>query len=754
MSDPIDEESGSYDLTRETDARCAEFEQAWTAGKAPRLEDFLSGVVVAERAPLLRGLLTVELEHRRTSDGDPLTEQQLIDAHPKLGAELKGAFEELRKLGTRRVGHDQDTIRLPKSVVEQQRTIDHTPSHSESHGLHIRCPHCSNAVELLADTPYADINCSTCGSTFSLVDREDATQMATPLKRIDRFDLVSRLGVGGFGTVWKARDRELDRVVAIKMPRRGQLGPAEIEQFFREARSAAQLRHRHIVPVHEVGRDGETLFIVSDIVRGVSLSDWLTGYRPIPLEVVELCAKVADALAHAHEQGVIHRDLKPSNIMIDEAGEPFLMDFGLAKREVGEITMTADGQILGTPAYMSPEQARGESHWTDRRTDIYSLGIMLFEMLTGELPFRGNHQMQIHQRLTEDPPDPRKLSRHIPRDLATICLKCMEREPGRRYSTAAELRDEFQRYLKGEPILARPLSTPARAVRWTARNPLLASTAALITFLAIAGPLAALMINRQRDRLADLVVEKNNLIGRQADEKQVDTGKIADLSGQLDVWEGRANPWEFWPPKRDEPPRRKVLETLYQHANLALAGRQDNPSYDSDDQARSALGLAIIAEAIGRKEEATALNEEARERLQLLRQQSPDEPQLIRALAECDTALARLKSSPDGAGDRATAFEHIQIARAAYERLAAQNSSDISRQVEWLESELSSATLAGFEPGLEHLKNVADIYRSMPNQLPSNPTALYRLACFLTQREPILATSLTETAPPEDTPAP
>jgi len=322
MNHPGPKDSAAPEDQHQIEARCDQFKRAWSNAQQPSIADYVDAFPTSARPHLLRALLRIEIEQRRDSGAAPLTEQQLIEAHPRLAPDLICAFRELRAAGTARGPAIDGTLPLEPQPRGADRTIEHTPSRKDSRGLHIRCPHCSNPVELVTDTPYEQVCCSSCGSMFSLVDRGDSTRMSTPLKTIDRFDLIARLGVGGFGTVWKARDRELDRVVAVKIPRRGQLSPTQIEQFFREARTAAQLRHPNIVPVHEVGREGDTLFIVSDFVRGVTLSDWLTGNRPNTLEVLELCIPIADALHHAHQHGVVHRDLKPSNIMIDECSQP------------------------------------------------------------------------------------------------------------------------------------------------------------------------------------------------------------------------------------------------------------------------------------------------------------------------------------------------------------------------------------------------------------------------------------------------
>src|SRR5262249_33598493 len=352
----------------------------------------------------------------------------------------------------------------------------------------VACPHCQSPVET-AERDAQEILCPACGSSFRL-ERDSTVDWASSRgpRTLGKFELIEAIGSGAFGTVYKARDPRLDRTVPIKGPPPGHPADrADLDRFLREARSVARLRPPAIVPVHDVGEQEGIPYLVSDFVQGLTLTALLSARRLPPREAAELVAAVADALQYAHEQGVVHRDVKPSNILLDGAGHPHLMDFGLAKRDAGDVTMTTDGQVLGTPAYMSPEQARGEGHRVDGRSAVYSLGVVLYQMLTGELPFRGTPRMLLHQVLHDEPRRPRGFNDRIPRDLETICLKAMAKEPSRRYASAAEAGADLRRFLAGEPIEARRGGPLGRLARWGRRNPV---PARLLGALVMTGLLA------------------------------------------------------------------------------------------------------------------------------------------------------------------------------------------------------------------------------------------------------------------------
>jgi WD40 repeat protein/tRNA A-37 threonylcarbamoyl transferase component Bud32 len=443
-------------LARRVDEVCDRFEIAWREGQQPCIEDYLGDASEPERSALLWELILLDIHYRRQRGETP----QVEDYGPR--------FPEL------------DADWFAEAAAAEQAEADS-------------------------------------GAT---VGENGATAVIVPdLRgcRIGDYELESEIARGGMGVVYKARQNSLNRIVAVKMILTGQLASAEEVQLFRrEAENAACLDHPNIVPIYEVGsHDGQSYFSMK-LIEGGHLGQRLHEFTSDPKAAARLLAQVARTVHYAHQRGILHRDLKPANILLDAEGRPHVTDFGLAKRVESDASQTQTGAIVGTPGYMSPEQAGGRSKGLTTAADVYSLGAVLYALLAGRPPFKAETILEtVAQVLNDEPIPPSRTRCSVPRDLEVVCLKCLRKEPERRYESAQALAEDLERFCAGETIRARRTGPVERVARWMRRHPARAALAAVsaVAALALVGVVVGLSYNtRLQAANANLESTKSDLV--------------------------------------------------------------------------------------------------------------------------------------------------------------------------------------------------------------------------------------------------
>ncbi len=489
------------------------------------------------------------------------------------------------------------------------------------------CPRCRRVAERAFDASGVCVRCAG-AQIFSqtMADKPGSTPPIPPAEnsggatRIGPYAVISELGRGGMGVVYLAQHIQLGRIVALKVIPSGAAATSDLEmRFLREARTIARLNHPRIVTVHDAGRAQGHAYFSMDYFEGGDLARRLREHSFAPREAATLLHSVAEAIAYSHAEGVLHRDLKPSNIMLAEGG-PRVADFGLAAELDSRSGLTAHATILGTPHYLAPEALSGGSAAQGVPSDLYSLGVILHEMLTGRTPFAGASPAELPGLLAQRAaPAVRLLAPHVPHDLAVICGKCLEYDPADRYATVAALAEDLRRFLAGEPIVARPVSAPSQLFRWARRRPALAATWTLSFALAAASLTAAVLINRERVR---------------GDAEAASNKALADFLGK-DLLDQASS--------TGQPDRDLRLRTVLDRARERLPGRfPDHPLVEATVR----VTLATTYHALGE----FATEEQLLRPAWSLRRHflGPDAPATLHAavvLAECLVELGRFDDS-------------------------------------------------------------------------------------------------------------
>jgi tetratricopeptide (TPR) repeat protein len=419
--------------------------------------------------------------------------------------------------------------------------------------------------------------------TETLSDAGAEPASATAGRELGRYELLGRIGAGGMGVVYRARQKGLNRLVALKVIRMREVVSADEARRFRaEAETAAALDHPHVVPVYEVSEHQGQLFYSMRLMEGGSLATQLERFQAELREAARLVAAIARAVHHAHQRGILHRDLKPGNILLDAEGQPHVSDFGLAKRVESDGSLTQTGAIVGTPQYMAPEQTRGQKGAVTTATDVYGLGAVLYALLTGKAPFRGETALETLEQVRDrEPEPPRRSNPKVDRDLETICLKCLHKDPARRYSSAEAVAEDLERWLAGEPIRARRSSLWERLWCWCRRNPVIAAlsvTVLLLVLLAITGlAIGTWLLWRERGQTQEALAQAQRHAQRAEEQRRRAEGNFGRaLDGMTNLLDHLDE--KEWPqPLEIEQVQQSLLRQVEAYFQSFLADNKDDP---------------------------------------------------------------------------------------------------------------------------------------------------------------------------------
>jgi eukaryotic-like serine/threonine-protein kinase len=653
-----------------------------TSDRERRLEEIIAAFLVAE------------------DQGQPLALEAIFVQHPDLVDELHAFFKEHRRIGSL-VAPLREVALAGSAAAETTYVGSDSALAASSEPIDLRY----QSTEILTATKEpstkweADPNATAPGSPDAAVD-SDPIEAGAHVRYFGDYVLQGVLGKGGMGVVYKARQISLNRPVALKMLQAGILATEDdLRRFQNEAEAVAMLDHPHIVPILEVGQYDEHRYFSMKLIGGPSLDRKLSQFTNNVKAAARLVRTVAEAVHHAHQRGILHRDLKPGNIILDDRGAPHVTDFGLAKRVQADSELTQSGAILGTPAYMAPEQASGKRGMVTTATDVYGLGAILYALLTGRAPFGGESPVETLEQVRERKPEsPSKLNPLVPRDLETITLKCLEKEPLRRYASAQALADDLRRYLSGESILARPVWLATRAWMWCKRKPALAGLASALIFALLI--VMAIELARRRETEVRKAAESNFMMAQTAVEDFLTSVNQNTLLREQDSVEIRSL-------------RKELLKSALNYYERFVNERRNDPAL-REPLANAYFQVGAIAHEIESRERAIKAFRSAQTIWESLLNGNPDKDELGLKLAQCHLAIGKQQAA---LGELQAAMASFVPGRAILEKLTSRkpeqevyqaNLADCYSQIGIIQGQLESG-----DSGLEILEKAKKIQQTL-----------------------------------------